>query len=111
MDLEEELQKRVIKLAKVFQYLHFHDYDSRKNPAGFPDLVLVKPPRVLFVELKRNKKDRLNEKQFHWANYLLGCPGIEYYIWSPEHWRDGEIEKVLNGKSTRGNDIHNRTRG
>lgn len=62
------------------------------NP-GFPDLVLVRPPRVLFVELK-SEKGKLSEHQRDWIADLRGCPHIDVRVWFPSDW-DSEIVPLL----------------
>src|SRR5437762_1447114 len=39
---------------------------------GFPDIVAVRPPRLLFVELK-GAKGRVSEEQLAWMDALNGC--------------------------------------
>ena len=56
--------------------------------SGFPDLVLVRPPDVLFVELK-SEKGRMTVNQKKWRRALSQCPGVGYYLWKPGDW--GEI--------------------
>ena len=51
---ESQFQAEVVKLAKVFGWIWFHPYDSRRSTPGFPDLALVKD-RLLFRELKTDK--------------------------------------------------------
>jgi hypothetical protein len=50
---EEELQANVLRTAGLLGWRYYHTRDSRKSAGGFPDLVLVRPPRLVFVELKR----------------------------------------------------------
>lgn len=72
---EAELQATIVEVAQTFGWLVFHDRDSRTNASGFPDLVLVKRPRVLLVELKA-EKGRLNPDQRVWIDELSGCDTI-----------------------------------
>ena len=51
--------------------------------AGLPDLVLVRPPEVLFVEVKRQLGDDLSADQARWAAALTRCPGIEFHVVRP----------------------------
>ena len=55
---EADLQSQVTELAEKTGWLFYHTYRSDRSPAGFPDLVLVRPPRLLFVELKKQKAKR-----------------------------------------------------
>lgn len=60
--------------------------------AGFPDLVLVRD-RVVFAELK-SKAGRLSREQQVWRDVLRHA-GAEWHLWTPEHWRAGEVDVVL----------------
>jgi len=54
---------------------------------GFPDLVLVRPPRVIFAELK-SERGRLSDEQEIWIDWLEKCHLGEIYIWKPSDWDD-----------------------
>ncbi len=60
---------------------------------GFPDCILVRPPKCLFVETK-SEKGKVSPEQKEWGEILKQCPGIEYYLWRPSQF-DNEIVKVL----------------
>jgi hypothetical protein len=60
--------------------------------AGWPDLVAVRPPRVLIAELKI-KRGRLTPDQIVWLELLEECPAIESHVWRPVDW--AEIESAL----------------
>jgi len=67
---------------------------------GFPDLSMVHKtrPNLLIVELKSDT-GRLDEAQKEWWVDLerASVPGgpFRYYIWNPDHWRDGTIKTIL----------------
>jgi hypothetical protein len=90
---ERELQSAVIEAATLFRWRHYHTHDSRRSAAGFPDLVLCKPPRTLFVELK-SEKGRLSPEQTEWLQDLEKA-GQEVRIWRPEDWTSGTITREL----------------
>ena len=90
---ERELQKIVLDLAEVNGWMHYHTYDSRRSAHGWPDLVLCRPPEIIFVELKSNK-GRLTPHQKKWQHALFLC-GLEAYVWNESHWWDGLIERRL----------------
>jgi hypothetical protein len=48
---------------------------------GFPDLVLLRPPELLFVEVKA-ANGRLDTRQRGWLRDLEAC-GVEVYLWKP----------------------------
>lgn len=91
---EAELQRNVVDLAALKGYLHYHTHDSRRSDPGFPDLVLVKGARLIFVELK-SAKGKLTDDQAAWLRALRCVPGVEAHCWFPDQWLDGTIEAVL----------------
>jgi hypothetical protein len=72
--------------------LAYFTWSSVHSPPGFPDLVLVKPPRVLFVELK-TERGHLTEHQEWWLGHLVGCDQTETYCWRPHD--EAQITEVL----------------
>lgn len=79
---EADLQRLITDAAQMAGWLVFHDTDSRRNTAGFPDLVLVKPPRVAFVELKR-ETGRLRDEQKVWLEALELCDTLSSGVVRP----------------------------
>ena len=49
---EADVQRGLIEAAQTGGWLVYHTHDSRRSRKGFPDLVLVRPPKVIFAELK-----------------------------------------------------------
>jgi hypothetical protein len=78
-------------LAQYTGWKIYHTYDSRRSSPGFPDLVLVRPPRLLFVELKVGRRKVTNEQEL-WL-LALGACSAETYVWRPDDWPT--IEEVL----------------
>jgi hypothetical protein len=89
---EREFQASVVDLALLRGWKAWHDHDSRRNVAGLPDLLLVRPPRVLFAEIKA-ARGRLSPSQRTWLDALGRCPGVEVHVWRPGDW--SEIEEAL----------------
>ena len=81
---EKAFQQQIIDLARTLGWKTFHPYDSRRSDPGFPDLVLVKPPRVVFAELKR-ESGQLSPAQLVWFGLLSQCRGVEVYVWRPSN--------------------------
>ena len=90
---EAELQRCILQLATACGWTTYHTYDSRRSNAGYPDLTLVRPPRLMFVELK-SEKGKWRPMQEKWLELLRAC-NVEAYAWRPHDWRDGTIEAVL----------------
>lgn len=90
---EAEFQTAVLDLASMLGWRYYHTHDSRRSPHGFPDLVLVRPPIVLFVELK-SPSGVVQPDQRVWLEELARC-GLNVRVWRPDDWE--EIEKTLMG--------------
>lgn len=78
---EKRWMAQVIALARMLGYRVYHTWDSRHSQGGFPDLVLVRRPRVIFAELKR-EDGRVTREQQAWIDELRAC-GQEVHIWRP----------------------------
>lgn len=90
--LEKDFLFAVKELAEWKGWRFYHTWKSIHSPAGFPDLVLVRPPRLIFAELKCNR-NRLSLKQREWLRLLEQCDSVEAYVWRPEDWES--ITKIL----------------
>ena len=89
---EKAFAATVRAYAEALGWTVYWVWRSIHSPAGEPDLRLIRPPRVLFVELK-SAKGKLTPAQEEARDLLMGCPGVEYYLWRPQDWP--EIEKAL----------------
>lgn len=81
---EAAFQERIVGMCRWLGLLVFHDNDSRRNAAGFPDLVIVGRERVLFRELKTDT-GRLRADQEVWLARLLAA-GADAAVWRPRDW-------------------------
>ena len=88
---EKRFQQQVLGLATLLGWRAYHTYDSRRSTEGFPDLVLVRRPRLIFAELKAQRTP-VTDDQRAWIDELRAC-GQEAYIWRPEHWE--RLERLL----------------
>ena len=84
---EKELDAAIRHIAGLCGWLRYHTYRSIRSPAGFPDLVLVRPPRVIFAELK-SETGTATTAQDEWLDTLRQCPGVETYLWRPSDLDD-----------------------
>lgn len=80
---EAAFQKHVIDMAHAHGWWVYTNPDSRRSAAGWPDLVLIREPECLFVELKK-EKGRVSEAQQTILNKLALC-NMETHIWYPRH--------------------------
>lgn len=91
---EKEFQREVLTLAKDHGWTHrYHTYFSDRSEAGFPDIVMTKPGRIVFIELK-TMKGKTTASQDGWLTALMDGGG-EVYVFRPCCWNSGEIEEVL----------------
>mgnify|MGYP000098728519 CR=1 FL=1 len=89
---EKAFAQQVVDLARLLGWRVYRTWLSVRSPAGFPDLVLVRPPRLIFAELK-SEKGRLTPAQEAWLELLRQVPGAEVYVWRPADLE--EIAAVL----------------
>ena len=75
----------ILQASALYGWLAYHTHDSRRSTAGFPDLVLVKPPHVLFLEVKR-ENGRLSVAQADWLAALWGCNEVQAAVVRPSDW-------------------------
>lgn len=83
---EADFQAAVVQQAKLWGFISYHTFDSRRSEKGFPDLILLRRNRMIVVECKRSKKERPTPAQNRWLKSFQLIPGCEVYIWSPEDW-------------------------
>jgi hypothetical protein len=79
-------------LCRLFGLKWFHDRDSRRNPEGFPDLVIT-GRRTIYRELK-TERGRLSAAQKEWIA-ALEAAGDDVDVWRPAHFLSGEIQRQL----------------
>ena len=121
---EEEFQRMVIEVAYAYKWMvaHFRKARTLKgwvtpvqaDGKGWPDLVLVRPPRIIFSELK-SEKGKLTPEQQNWMTLLKECQRVitleplelengravmkqvrkartlvipEIYLWKPSDWEE-----------------------
>lgn len=112
---ETELQDAILRAAVPLGWLAYHTYDSRRSTAGFPDLALVRAPRLILAELK-DAKGRVSPDQSRWAHELelvaavvedlagvaISTGGLVVYrLWRPADWDSGAILRELQAKAVR----------
>ena len=66
---------------------------GRRSAAGYPDVSAVRPPRLIFIELK-SASGSPTPAQTLWLQDLTDA-GQETYLWYPSDWTDGTIIDTL----------------
>jgi hypothetical protein len=83
---EREWQNLVVRYALARGWWCYHTFDSRRSQPGFADLTMVRAPRLAFAELKR-AGGRASPSQTQFIERVAEVPGVEAYLWYPDHWR------------------------
>jgi hypothetical protein len=93
---ERQFSRQIDELTRTLGYVLYHTFLSVRSAPGFPDDVLVRPPRIIFAELK-SETGKLTAAQEGWLALLRQCPGVETYVWRPSQLQ--EIAVILQGVS------------
>lgn len=88
---EAAFQARVKSFAGRHGWECYHTHNSKRSDPGFPDLVLARPPRILFRELK-TETGKVSDDQKKWLLLLAAC-GLDAAVWRPSQW--DEIQETL----------------
>lgn len=81
---EAAWQAQIEQVAALLGWLTFHPYDSRRSREGWPDLVCSRPPRLLFLECKRERGQPTAE-QYDWLERLRASGQEAFCVW-PSQW-------------------------
>lgn len=100
---EAAFQQQVLNLAAFYGWRSYHTHDSRRSQPGFPDLVLVRGPELIFAELK-TQTGRVRSEQAEWITALdevsrgvayerdprVAFPQatVDVYVWRPSDFDD-----------------------
>lgn len=80
---ETTFQRRLTDLAESEGWLVSHTGKGRKYlthaAKGFPDLVLVKPPTLLFLELK-DRTGKPGPEQTKWVSRIQRCTQVQAFF-------------------------------
>ena len=79
---ERDFQRQVLDLARILGWTSYHPTLSKWSERGWPDLAMVRPPRLVFAELK-SETGKTTSHQERWLGLLGLCPGVEAYLWRP----------------------------
>src|SRR5579864_2616474 len=86
---ESDWSRRVVDCARLFRWRYYHARPARttrgwvtamSGDRGWPDLVLLRPPRLILAELKSDTGQPTPE-QSDWIAELSMVPGVETYVW------------------------------
>lgn len=86
---EAQWQREVVRLARQWRWRLYHPLISWGSIPGYPDLTMVRPPRLIYAELKSDT-GTTTDAQRAWLDDLSRIPGIEVYLWRPR-----DVEEVV----------------
>jgi hypothetical protein len=78
---EKTLLEQVRQLARMLGWRTYHPHLSKWSERGWPDVVLCRPPRVMFLELK-SETGKVSAEQAEWIEALRAC-GLDARIVRP----------------------------
>jgi ribosomal protein L37E len=96
---EKAWQTTVLDLARRGGWRSYHTFDSRRSSAGFPDLVLVRPPELIFVEVKA-EKGKTTPEQDAWLEdlgvvaHMVACVEVVAHHVRVFVWRPSDFDEV-----------------
>jgi len=83
---EKDFMHQVMDLAKLYNYLIYHTHNSQRSQPGYPDLCLVRPGRLVFLECK-TEMGTLTPHQAMWLAVLNdSVPGVHALCVRPSDW-------------------------
>jgi hypothetical protein len=108
---EQSFQTCVLEVARLagWRGAHFRPARTKQgwrtpvtaDGAGWPDLVLVRPPRLVFAELK-SAHGKATSRQLEWLDVLRLLPGVETYLWRPRLGQSRrDAHRLKEGRMTR----------
>jgi hypothetical protein len=89
---ERQWMLQVVDLAKLRSWWLYHPMLSKWSEPGWPDLTLIRGPRMVLAELKTDK-GRVTSAQQRVFALLDQVQGIEAYVWRPADF--DHVKEVL----------------
>lgn len=81
---ERAFQGTVTDALELYGWAWYHTHDSRRSPAGFPDIIAVRGPVMLAIELKR-EDGKTSVSQYRWLD-MLRATGARAYVIRPSNF-------------------------
>ena len=83
---EKVWQSTCLRLLTQHGCMTYHTFDSRRSPAGFPDIVAVHetPGRALLAIECKTDTGQVTPAQAAWLEALAGTSGVVAEVWRPK---------------------------
>lgn len=82
---EAQFQELIVETAELHGWLVYHTYNSRRSQPGFPDLILIKPPRLRAFEIK-TATGKVGLMQVEWIRAFKDVEFVSADIVRPGDW-------------------------
>lgn len=95
---ERDFQRKVTDLCDYLGLFWYHNPDSRRSNAGFPDLVILGDHHLIFAELKTDR-GKVTVEQARWM-IRMERAGEVAFVWRPAQWPTIEayLKSMARGK-------------
>jgi hypothetical protein len=97
---ESQWRHDVTTLATGAGWAWYYTAYSLYSTPGWPDLALVKPPRVVLAELK-GPRGKVRAGQEVTADLLQRCERVDYRLWRPDDLDDVLADLGVNVRQAR----------
>lgn len=88
---EKLFMGQVTRYAKLMGWRVHHTFDSRRSEPGLPDLICIRRPRIVFLEIK-GARTPVTDDQKATIEELQAC-GLTALIVRPKDWKT--VERLL----------------
>ena len=89
---ERHFTAQIVQLARLQGFMVYHTWNSIHSQPGWPDLVLLRGPTMLCIEVKREGR-KMTPAQEEWMTALQHVETVRASCWRPSDWPD--IEQAL----------------
>lgn len=79
---EKVFSGQVVQYLRLMGWRVFHSWISIRSEPGFPDLIAVRPPRLVVIETKA-LRGKVTAAQHEWLTLFAGVPGVETFVLRP----------------------------
>ena len=82
---ERHFRQQVLDYARLNGWKAYFTWTSIHSPAGFPDIVLVRGPKMIIAELK-SETGKVTQAQDEWLAAFHQVKRLNIFCWRPEDW-------------------------
>lgn len=83
---EAEFQQQILSLARTLGWRCYHTWDSRHSEGGFPDIIAIRGPTLLALEIKEAGAKEPPPAQVAWIGAFKQVRYVFADFVYPKHW-------------------------